>query len=278
MKIATSKHLQAFLFHIDFRHPRAPKMVFSAFAHPTSFLPSVHLGTSFRGSGVTVARPVIKNAARVTRSKLESPINVPKKGNFVDEVKFAPCMDEGRNVHLSPEKHGDNYHMDVRGGGWIGSIEVCGVIYKLSQIHLHHPSENHLDGKKFEMEMHLVHTHGKNISVLAIFLEKGSANKQLQKILDSMQDKNPTKISVVRMLNKSIDRLNLITFDGSLTTGEHDGGVSWVVSKIPITASSEQIEQFKEIVEEENARDLQDLKHRVITSYKKDRKTDDDDN
>ncbi len=49
--------------------------------------------------------------------------------------------------------------------------------YELQQFHFHRPSEETIKGKRFPMEVHLVHSDAAgNLAVVSVLLEKGSAN------------------------------------------------------------------------------------------------------
>jgi carbonic anhydrase len=52
-------------------------------------------------------------------------------------------------------------------------VSIAGKEFKLVQFHFHTPSEHQLDGKQFDMEMHLVHVNEKNeIAVLGFIFTK----------------------------------------------------------------------------------------------------------
>jgi hypothetical protein len=56
-------------------------------------------------------------------------------------------------------------------------IRVGDKRYELKQFHFHHPSEETIKGKRFPMEVHLVHLDADgNLAVVSVLLEEGSAN------------------------------------------------------------------------------------------------------
>ena len=121
----------------------------------------------------------------------------------------------------------------------------------LLQFHFHAPSEHTLFGRRFDMEMHLVHKDDwGNLGVLGVFLKKGERNQALQKLWDAIPqeaggEKNGPKINVAELLPAS---LRYYRYAGSLTTPPCSEGVSWFVAREPITVAEEQVKQFVKAV------------------------------
>ena len=68
-------------------------------------------------------------------------------------------------------------------------LSVNGHFYELKQFHFHSPSENHIDGKSYPMEMHLVHTDVEgNLAVVAVVFEEGNKNETLKEIWNTMPE------------------------------------------------------------------------------------------
>ncbi len=56
-------------------------------------------------------------------------------------------------------------------------IKIGDKRYELKQFHFHHPGEETIKGKRFPMEVHLVHSDAdRHLAVVSVLLEKGSAN------------------------------------------------------------------------------------------------------
>ena len=67
------------------------------------------------------------------------------------------------------------------------SIEVMGRRYELAQFHFHRPSEERIDGRQFDMVVHLVHKDPEGrLAVVAVLLERGSAQPVVQKIWNNL--------------------------------------------------------------------------------------------
>lgn len=140
--------------------------------------------------------------------------------------------------------------------------------FELLQFHFHHFSEHRLNGKIYDMELHLVHrSQNGNLAVMAIFLQTGQFNPTLQIIWDAI----PQKPGV----EKRIEDINIdasqflpaqqtfLVYSGSLTTPPCSENVLWCVMETPIEASRAQIDQFSQRFPL-NARPLQPLNNRVV--------------
>ena len=57
------------------------------------------------------------------------------------------------------------------------SLTIAGESFPLLQYHFHSPSEHTLGGRRFPMEMHLVHKSAKGrLAVIGVFIEEGEPN------------------------------------------------------------------------------------------------------
>ena len=151
-------------------------------------------------------------------------------------------------------------------------ISVGGKQYELKQFHFHRPSEERINGKAYEMTVHLVHAdqQGK-LAVVAVLLQRGEDNplvhelwNDLPKEKDKEEHLNNIRIDLARLL--AADR-GYYTFDGSLTTPPFSEGVTWFVLKHPVTVTAAEIEQFSKLYRD-NARPTQPLYDRVVLEGK----------
>ncbi|HTQ97534.1 MAG TPA: carbonic anhydrase family protein, partial [Candidatus Acidoferrum sp.] len=61
------------------------------------------------------------------------------------------------------------------------TLTVGDHVYKLTQFHFHHPSEERVNGKKYVMVAHLVHADADgHLAVVAILFKEGAANPLLE--------------------------------------------------------------------------------------------------
>lgn len=148
------------------------------------------------------------------------------------------------------------------------SVMIEGKQFNLAQFHFHAPSENHINGKSYPLEAHLVHKdrHG-NLAVVAVMFNEGAANPGLAKVWAQMPKKKGGKnalspaVSVNQILPKNRDHYR---FNGSLTTPPCSEGVLWTVLKQPMTASKAQIAQFAGVLHHPNNRPIQGTNARNI--------------
>jgi carbonic anhydrase len=205
--------------------------------------------------------------------------------------EFAPCKNGHRQspidirnpqkadlppIHFdykpSPLHIVDNGHTVMINYGPGSFITVVGKKYALKQFHFHRPSEETIDGKGYEMVVHLVHAdqEGK-LAVVAVLLQKGEDNPLVHELWNDM----PTEKEKEEDLdNIQIDIAVLLpadhgyyTYQGSLTTPPCSEDVTWFVLKHPMTVSAAEIQQFS-ILYRHDARPTQPLYGRVVLESK----------
>jgi carbonic anhydrase len=124
---------------------------------------------------------------------------------------------------------------------------VGGESYRLVQFHFHTPSEHHLEGQEFPLELHILHANDLNeLAVVGVFLREGSPNAAFQAFLDTIPEVGkPGGTAEVQPLDLLPARRGYFRYAGSLTTPACAEGVRWHVLQEPITASAEQIARFR---------------------------------
>jgi carbonic anhydrase len=124
------------------------------------------------------------------------------------------------------------------------SLEVDGHPWELVQVHAHAPSEHAIDGRRFPVEIHLVHRHASgHLAVLGVLVDAGAENPDLQPLLPPWPapgavEPLPALFAAVSLLPTD---LATYRYEGSLTTPPCDEGVRWLVAATPITASAAQL-------------------------------------
>ncbi len=146
-------------------------------------------------------------------------------------------------------------------------ITIQNHAFELMQFHFHRPSEERINGKGFEMVVHLVHKdpEGK-LAVLAVMLERGRAHGMIQTVWNNLPlEKHDTVVpSIVLDVNELLpQRREYFTFMGSLTTPPCSEGVLWLVLKEPVQASPSQMALFSRLYPL-NARPIQASAGRVV--------------
>lgn len=147
--------------------------------------------------------------------------------------------------------------------------KIGGKLYGLAQFHLHTPSENQFHGISYPLEIHFVHksVDGK-LAVIGVMVAEGDANAELEKIITHAPTEAGEKIALADTAINFRELLPLdhryYQFAGSLTTPPCSEGVSWQVMVTPISASPGQIEAFRALMHEHNARPVQPVYDRVV--------------
>jgi carbonic anhydrase len=172
----------------------------------------------------------------------------------------------------SPLRIIDNGHTVMINYGPGSFMSVGGKKYALKQFHFHRPSEEKINGKSYEMVVHLVHAdqEGK-LAVVAVLLQQGEENPLVHALWNNLPKEKEKEESLDSV---QIDAAGLLpadrgyyTFPGSLTTPPCSENVKWFVLKHPVTVSAAEIDQFSKLYQH-NARPTQPLYDRVVLESK----------
>ena len=190
----------------------------------------------------------------------QSPIDI-RDGMKVELEKLAF---DYKPSSFSVVDNGHTVQVNLSGGNY---LTVQNRAYELLQFHFHRPSEERINGKSFEMVVHLVHrdVEGK-LAVLAVLLERGAAHNMIQTVWNNLPlEKHDTvQPSVVLDVAELLpERRDYYTYMGSLTTPPCTEGVLWMVMKQPMQASPQQMAIFSRLYPF-NARPVQANSGRVI--------------
>lgn len=155
-----------------------------------------------------------------------------------------------------------NYHDTAN------NLIVSGARYHVTQFHFHRPSEDLVEGRSFDMVLHVMHesSDGKSVGV-AVQLKAGAANATVQEIWDHMPLTEGPEHEIPGV---EIDPAGLLprntsyyTYEGSLSAPPCTEGVTWYVLKTPMTVSPAQIAAFAKLYPH-NVRPPQPLNGRVV--------------
>jgi carbonic anhydrase len=194
----------------------------------------------------------------------QSPINIhhPQKANL-PAIQF--------DYKPSPLNIVDNGHTIMINYNPGSFITVGDKRYELKQFHFHRPSEEKINGKGYEMTVHLVHADEKgNVAVVAVLLKKGEDNAlvhTLWKDLPKEKEKIESEKDVIDADGLLPPDHGYYMFYGSLTTPPCSEDVTWFVLKHPVSVSAAEIEQFSKLYRND-ARPPQPLYGRVILESK----------
>lgn len=190
----------------------------------------------------------------------QSPIDI-RDGFALD---LEPLQFDYRPAGFTVIDTGHTVQVDVAAGS---ALTLGGRRWELVQVHFHHPSEERIDGRAFDMVAHLVHRDaGGHLLVLAVLLERGSEQPQVQAVWNNL----PLERGEAVPAAGTIDLAGLLpadrryyTYMGSLTTPPCSEGVQWVVLQQPVQLSAPQIDLFARLYPM-NARPLQQAAGRRI--------------
>ncbi|CAM0947859.1 unnamed protein product [Alopecurus aequalis] len=157
-----------------------------------------------------------------------------------------------------------------------GSVSINGTVYFLRQLHWHAPTEHSVDGRRYDMELHLVHESAENkAAVIAIFYEIGAHDAFLHKLepyLEMIADQKDREEKVGVMDPRAArGRASVYyRYTGSLTAPPCTEGVIWSIVKRVRTISRHQLELLRQAVHDEmlrNARPPQEVNGRAISMF-----------
>ncbi|CAL9765492.1 unnamed protein product [Musa acuminata subsp. burmannicoides] len=208
------------------------------------------------------------------KGRTQSPIDLSDQ-----RVQVFPCLGRLRRSYRPADAILKNRGHDIMlkwedeaGGIWINGTE-----YGLKQMHWHSPSEHTIDGRRYPMEMHMVHESADNkIAVVGILYKIGHHDPflaELERYIERISDKHET-LEVVGMVDPRHVRKGsrkYYRYTGSLTTPPCTEGVAWTIIKKVRTVSREQLALLREAVHdgsEMNARPTQKMNKRIVGLYR----------
>jgi carbonic anhydrase len=195
----------------------------------------------------------------------ESPIDI--KG--AQPADLPPLKMDYKAVPLNIIDSGHTIQVNYAPGS---TLTVGDKVYTLKQFHFHHPAEEHVNGKKYDLVAHLVHADATgNLAVVAVLFTKGAPNPlfdTLWKNLPTEQGKVMSVASVsVNVTDFLPSDLGYFHYMGSLTAPPCSEAVTWFVLKTPMTISAEQLAVFAKLYPH-NARPIQKTNGRKIEESK----------
>ena len=128
-------------------------------------------------------------------------------------------------------------------------------------------SEERLNGKQFDMSVHLEHKdiEGK-LAVIAILINEGKGHPLVQQVWNNLPLEKFTEqpgLATIDLTQILPEQRQYVTYMGSQTTPPCQEGVLWMVLKQPVTASPEQMATFARL-HPMNARPVQPSAGRLI--------------
>ncbi|KAJ7976895.1 Alpha carbonic anhydrase [Quillaja saponaria] len=212
-----------------------------------------------------------KEWAACNNGGMQSPIDLSS-----NSVKLIPKLAELNKTYTSSNSTILNRGHDIalKWAGYAGSIHINGTEFFLQQCHWHSPSEHSVNGRRYDLELHMLHgsQDGNNkIAVVGLLYEIGQPDPFLSKlekyIMSMVDEEHEIKIGVIDPSEIKLDGKNYYRYMGSLTVPPCTEGVIWTINEKIMTVSSEQVKLLREAVHdyaEKNARPVQPLNRREI--------------
>lgn len=199
--------------------------------------------------------------AACASGRQQSPINIDKAYT----QSLDPLLIKYQPTKLSVLNNGHTLQHAIEAGNF---LEIGPDRYQLLQFHFHTPSEEAIGGKRFAMDIHLVHRNeAGQLAVLTVLVEQGRKDHPLFNTLwRSLPEENETRTFDQKTFNPVEilpAKLSYWTFLGSLTTPPCTEGVRWLVIKTPIQLSKKQLDRFRHLYPM-NARPVQPLNERAV--------------
>jgi carbonic anhydrase len=133
-------------------------------------------------------------------------------------------------------------------------LRIDGVTLRLEEFHFHWPGEHRLMGDSFPVEIHMVHYSATRRAVaLGTWVQVGSHNASWNAIWARLPragaDTVPVQVNVRSLFGVvNLNTERVYRYCGSLTTGEYDEGVTWLMRRTPIRMSQPQIDSLHAVM------------------------------
>ncbi len=194
----------------------------------------------------------------------QSPIDI--RGGIA--VDLEPVVFDYRASPFRVVDNGHTVQVNIDGSN---SITVNGRRYDLVQFHFHRPAEERIDGRSFEMSLHLVHKDPEGrLAVVGLLLDRAAAGDPGQPVVQTVWNNLPLEKNEEVSTRAALDLNHLLppdrgyyTYMGSLTTPPCSEGVLWMVMRQPVAVSQAQIDIFARLYPM-NARPVQQASGRMI--------------
>ncbi|XP_021753650.1 alpha carbonic anhydrase 7-like [Chenopodium quinoa] len=210
--------------------------------------------------------------AKCNTGEMQSPIDLWHR-----RVKVTPKSEEITRFNKPGKAILKNrgHDIEVEWKDESSKIKINGTDYILHQSHWHSPSEHTINGKRYDLEVHIVHqSKDGKIAVIGRLYKIGKPNQFLKKLEKQIKLISDTSLEIdVGIVNPAKIKMRgrrFYRYTGSLTTPPCTEGVIWSVNTQIGTVSQDQVDLLREAVHdhaEKNARPLQRNNGRKVNLY-----------
>lgn len=192
----------------------------------------------------------------------QAPVDIPVRSLALSgDVSLAWATEPSSIVN-------DGRIMQVNFGGK-SQTTISGQKYTLKAVQFHSPSEHHVSGFGYPMEVQFIHESASGqIAIVAALVEIGANNPDISSVISVM----PAKANSPAVEGPALNLMAIIPqesavyrYRGSLTTPPCSEHVVWSILEKPIQFSSEQVSAFRKVLPS-NARPIQPLGLRTFES------------
>jgi len=134
-------------------------------------------------------------------------------------------------------------------------LRIDGVTLRLEEFHFHWPGEHKVDGDSFPVEIHMVHKSavGGYAVALGTWVRIGAYNPAWATLLNNLPHRGApayrTSVDIPHLFAlTSVSKEQVYRYCGSLTTGQHEEGITWLMRNHPIEMSQAQVDQLKRVM------------------------------
>jgi carbonic anhydrase len=195
----------------------------------------------------------------------QSPIDVPTTTpTEPHDLKF-----DYQPTLLTVENTPYSIKVDIENGG---GITYEGTAYTLKEFSFHMPAEHTVKGRNYAMELQLIHedADGNPAIVSVFFQQQGGDALPLIPLWRLVRAMPPERRSVVGLDINAANFLpkdrSYFSYTGSLTTPPCTENVRWILMRVPLTMSQQQVTQFQNYYAA-SARQVQPLNDRDVTLH-----------
>ncbi|XP_031502360.1 alpha carbonic anhydrase 7-like isoform X3 [Nymphaea colorata] len=214
-----------------------------------------------------------KEWSNCSRGRMQSPIDL-----LNERVVVLPHLGRLRRTYMPAKGTIKNRGHDImlKWESGAGAMYINGTEFFLRQLHWHSPSEHTINGRRYDLELHIVHqTEDNQTAVVGILYKIGRQDTFLHQLSDEIKkviDKKEAEMEagILDPRGVKIGSRKYYRYLGSLTTPPCTEGVIWTISKKVRTVSREQVKLLRDAVHdnyEANARPVQPANRRPIYFY-----------